>query len=234
MRKIALVALAMLRQNRWQLLLLLAWPWIFTGLLSQLGGAPTADDISSLLHQECFYGLALTAILAANALGAELRSRRAAFVLSRAVSREQYLIALWLTAVVPGAIYLASMLGSGLAILRPDGSNMASFLLMLAALFALMLWIGTLGLLFSLFLPGLLASLTAGVAASLLLVWTRQTAWLGLGALLHRMLLAPPASSNVDWADDWIGLGSVLVQTGLIAWAAWAVFRRRDIPSTGE
>ena len=62
----------------------------------------------SILHQECLYGLGLVAFTGSALLGNEQRSRRVATVLSRAVSRRQYFLALFSAAWLPLALYVVS------------------------------------------------------------------------------------------------------------------------------
>lgn len=113
-----------------------ASPWLFTFLLQYAGGASSAEaeEVMSLFHQECLYGLALVAILASNAFGTELRSRRAIFLLSRAVSRDQYLAALWLSAFRPGILYILSTLRSGLIAIPHMPIHLESLLYVLLTL----------------------------------------------------------------------------------------------------
>src|ERR1700722_15787342 len=87
---VARVTRALLRENRWMLILLVLWPVVMAGIVLFPSGSPDKDDALSVLHQECFYALALVAVTGASTLGNEQRSRRSVFVLARAVSRAQY------------------------------------------------------------------------------------------------------------------------------------------------
>lgn len=234
MRKIVVVTWAILLQNRWQLILLAAWPWLFTLLLQHAGGTPSADDIVSLLHQECLYGLALTGILASNAYGTELRSRRAIFVLSRAVSRRQYLAALWLSAVVPGILYLWSMAGSGLIVISPAVPNVAAFLYMLLELLFLMVWVGALGILSSMIFPGFMAWVGVSVAASIILYLSGDNMYLGPGRLVRSMMNGHLLQSGVGMPIHIISVASTLLQAAIFAYLAGWIFRRKDIYSFSD
>jgi hypothetical protein len=234
MRKVWIVTLALLRQHRWYLLLVAIWPWLFTLFLVYWGGSPAAEDIVSLLHQECFYGLALSAVLAASAYRTELRSRRTVAVLIRAVSRTQYLAALWLSAVIPGLFYIASLLGSGRIAIANTGLSVAWFHYMLAALLVLTIWVSSVGLLFSLFLPGLIASLAVGAIAALSLYLAGENLWLGLGVLVREMMHAPQPAFEIDAGVMMISIVNVLAQAAVVTFAANAIFRGKDISSVGE
>ena len=234
MRKIVAIVWATLLQNRWQLLLLAAWPWLFTLLLQYAGGAPTADDVASLLHQECLYGLALIAILASNAFGTELRSRRVVFVLSRAVSRKQYLAALWLSAVVPGMVYLLSMMGSGLIANGRDRLDITSFLHMLLALLFLMVWVGALGVLSSMLLPGFMAWVGVGMAAAFILYLSCDNMYQGPGQLARSIVNGPLLRGQAVKAIDLVSVAGTLLQTTIFAVLAYSIFQRKDIQSLSD
>src|SRR5437899_10143166 len=96
-----LIAYRLMWQNRWLFLLLMLWPYAMAAILLLPGDKPDVGDVLSILHQECFYGLALVAVTASTQLGNEQRSRRIVQALARAVSRTEYLLALALAALVP-------------------------------------------------------------------------------------------------------------------------------------
>src|SRR6202167_6833741 len=107
------IARRLLYQNRWLYLLLMLWPFGMAAILLVSAGKPQTDDVLSILHQECLYGLGLVAFTGGALLGNEQRSRRIASVLSRAVSRRQYFFALVSAAWLPLALYVASFVVSG-------------------------------------------------------------------------------------------------------------------------
>ncbi len=94
MSKIWQITRRLLYQNRWIYLFLMLWPFGMAAILLVPAAKPETDDVLSILHQECLYGLGLVAFTGSALLGNEQRSRRIATVLSRAVSRRQYFFAL--------------------------------------------------------------------------------------------------------------------------------------------
>src|ERR1700733_10726740 len=66
----------LLYQNRWLYLLLMLWPFGMAAILLVSSGKPETDDVLSILHQECLYGLGLMAFTGSALLGNEQRSRR--------------------------------------------------------------------------------------------------------------------------------------------------------------
>src|SRR5271163_2479341 len=106
----------LLYQNRWIYLFLMLWPFGMAAILLVSAGKPETDDVLSILHQECLYGLGLVAFTGSALLGNEQRSRRIATVLSRSVSRRQYFLAMVSAAWLPLAVYVASFVVSGMAL----------------------------------------------------------------------------------------------------------------------
>ena len=95
------IARQLLWANRWLWLLLVLWPWVMAAILLVGDLHPAPEDVAALFAQQSFYGLGLVAFAGGALLGNEQRSRRIVLVLSRAVSRRQYLAALWLAAFLP-------------------------------------------------------------------------------------------------------------------------------------
>ena len=102
------IARRLLYQNRWIYLFLMLWPFGMAAILLVPAAKPEPEDVLSILHQECLYGLGLVAFTGGALLGNEQRSRRIASVLSRAVSRRQYFFALVSAAWLPLALYVVS------------------------------------------------------------------------------------------------------------------------------
>src|SRR5271154_7504864 len=114
--KIWQITRRLLYQNRWIYLFLMLWPFGMAAILLVPAAKPETDDVLSILHQECLYGLGLVAFTGGALLGNEQRSRRIASVLSRAVSRRQYFFALVSAAWLPLVLYVVSFMVSGAAL----------------------------------------------------------------------------------------------------------------------
>ena len=106
------IAWRLLWANRWLWLLLVLWPWAMAAVMLTGGLHPAPEDVSGTCAAEplragagAFTGGAL--------LGNEQRSRRIVLVLSRAVSRRQYLGALWLAAFLPLVAYVLDLALTG-------------------------------------------------------------------------------------------------------------------------
>src|SRR5690349_16134118 len=107
------IARQLLWMNRWLWLLLVLWPWGMAAMLLAGGLHPAPEDVEAALEQQSIYGLALVAFTGGALLGNEQRSRRIVLVLSRAVSRREYLGALWLASFLPLALYVLDLALTG-------------------------------------------------------------------------------------------------------------------------
>ncbi len=213
-----LIAQRLLRQNRWLWVLLVLWPWGMAAILLVPGGGLAESDVAALLEQECFYGLALVAFTGGTLLGNESRSQRIALVLSRAVSRREYMAALWLTAWVPQVLYVLSFSLSGAMLREP-----AQVLLQLAgAQLALGAALASLTLMFSIVLPGIVASSLSFGAIALLYAVPEA---IGI-AFLPRLFIGEEVNSAAVYGT---GLFEAAVGAVVIFIAASVLFRHRDL-----
>ena len=115
------LATSFLRQNCWLLLALVAWPFLMGAFLFFPQHAATREEVSEIVQMEVRYGVIVIAFLAGSAIHNEKRSRRIIGVLSKAVSREQYLGGLLLGS---GYFAMAYYAATGAAILwLVGGSN---------------------------------------------------------------------------------------------------------------
>jgi hypothetical protein len=166
--KIWQITRRLLYQNRWVYFFLILWPFGMAAILLVPSSKPEADDVLSLLHQECLYGLGLVAFTGSALLGNEQRSRRTGAILSRAVSRRQYFLALVSAAWLPLALYMISFLICGSVLFSAiDRPPVPLFTLALAEL-ALGLWTAAAALFFSTWLLMMLASTASLVLLALI------------------------------------------------------------------
>src|ERR1700722_796922 len=146
------IAWQLLWANRWLWLLLVLWPWGMAAILLVGGLHPAPEDVEAALEQQSIYGLALVAFAGGALLGNEQRSRRIVLVLSRAVSRRQYLGALWLAAFLPLVLYVLDLALTGPVL----GAPVLVLWQALGALLVLSLTTASLAVLASLVLPGVI------------------------------------------------------------------------------
>ena len=94
MRAVSLIASNFLREHRWPVLILFAWI-VVTALAAGGFGRDRVvpDDVVFYVQQQAVYICVFSAFLAADAIHNERKSRRILLVLSKAISRGQYLLA---------------------------------------------------------------------------------------------------------------------------------------------
>lgn len=226
--KIWQITRRLLYQNRWIYLFLMLWPFGLAAILLVPAAKPEMDDVLSILHQECLYGLGLVAFTGSALLGNEQRSRRIAAVLSRAVSRRQYFFALACGAWLPLAFYVVSFMVSGIPLLGAiDRPWPLLFSLALAQL-VLGMWTAAAALFFATWLPMMLAS-TASLGLLALLGFAGY-AWPGFAAARLLFVLTQGDFGEAARLLRHPG-GLILIAAGaVILFAAGTViFERRDL-----
>jgi hypothetical protein len=226
------IARQLLWVNRWLWLLLVLWPWVVALLFLLSGMHPVLEDVEAALQQQSIYGLALVAFTGGSLLGNEQRSRRIVLVLSRDVSRRQYVGALWLAAMLPLLVYGVDLAVTGW-LLRVPAWVLAQTL---GALSLLGLTLASVAVLASLVLPGVVAGLLSlGVMSVPLLLpkgapvaQTRLLAILLNGPMVNGTVLngaALPPSGMLFGA----GTIEALLLSAAIFEVAVRVFERRDL-----
>ena len=221
------IAWRLLWANRWLWMLLVLWPWGMAAILLVGGPHPAPEDVAAALEQQSIYGLALVAFAGGALLGNEQRSRRIVLVLSRAVSRRQYLGALWLAAFLPLVLYVLDLALTGPVL----GAPALVLWQALGALLVLSLTTASLAVLASLVLPGVIAGALSLAAVSLPLLL--PAGWQLAQSRLLQILLSGPITEHTRLVFG-AGLLEGLLLGGGIFEAAVRVFERRDLRLKSE
>ena len=228
MSKIWQIARRLLYQNRWIYLFLMLWPFGMAAILLVPAATPEIEDVLSIVHQECLYGLGLVAFTGGALLGNEQRSRRIAGVLSRAVSRRQYFFALVSAAWLPLAFYVVSFVISGFALFRAIDRPPTLLLALALAQLVLGLFTAAAAVFFATWLPMMLAS-TASLA---LLALLGLLGFLWPGFAPARLLFTLTQGDLVESArllHQPAGFLLIMVGAGVLFAAGTAIFERRDL-----
>ncbi len=218
----------MLYQNRWIYLFLFLWPLAMASILLAPTSKPETDDVLSVLHQECLYGLGLVAFTGSALLGNEQRSRRIASVLSRAVSRRQYFFALVCAAWLPLALYVISFVSCGLALFSAIDKPPAILFALGAAILVLGMWTAAAALFFSTCLPVMLASTATIGLLALVGVCGYVWPWFAPGRLLVT-LTQGDLTSAAHMLRHPIGFLSIVIGAMALFAAGTVLFERRDL-----
>jgi hypothetical protein len=226
--KIWEIARRLLYQNRWIYLFLMLWPFGMAAILLVPASKPELEDVLSILHQECLYGLGLVAFTGSALLGNEQRSRRIAGVLARAVSRRQYFFALVSAAWLPLAIYVASFVVSGMALFSSVHQPVELLFALALAQLVMGMWTAAAALFFATWLPTMLAS-TASLATLALLGYAGYQ-WPGFApARLLFNLTQGDLAEAARILNHPVGFFLIILGAALLFAAGTAIFERRDL-----
>ena len=221
------IARQLLWANRWLWMLLVLWPWGMAAIFL-LGGLHLApEDIAVVFTQQSIYGIALVAFAGGALLGNEQRSRRIVLVLSRAVSRRQYLAALWLAAFLPLLLYAVDLALTGPVL----GASTSVLAQTLGALLFLSLTMASLAVLASLALPGVIAgAVSLGMLSLPLLL---PPGWQIALVRLLQILLSGPVREHARLVFA-AGSLEALALSAVIFEAAVRIFEQRDLRLKSE
>lgn len=230
MRPVRLIAGNFLREQRWPIVILLGWVALLlaaTGF-SDLRRAP--EDVFMLFQQVAVYILVFSLFFGASAIRNELRTRRILAVLSKGISRRQYVAGLLLGIVLAVLIYCLALGGAGAWVLPQVGVPAARFWFLLLGLVAASLLTACLALFFSIFLHPLLATgaTVVIVGAPLLVNAVWSTPWAAaipvLAIVQNFLNLSQPATALSGWL-----ILLALAETALLWLASAGLFARKDV-----
>ena len=188
MRPVFLIARNFVREQRWPLFFLLLWVLGFSVFGIFVNSESGAEDAFVIFKQLTFYGIVFAVFWGSSALNADLRSRRIMAVLSKAVSRGQYLAGLLAgTAVVLGKFCLCMGL-SGSWILGGYGVDQVQLWLGILALFTACILTSALALCLSVFLPPLFAAIGSGLVSGLPLLFGQHGSELKFAIPVYALL----------------------------------------------
>jgi hypothetical protein len=230
-RAVSLIAANFLREHRWPVLILFAWI-VLTALAAGGFGRDRVvpDDVVFYVQQQAVYICVFSAFLAADAIHNERKSRRILLVLSKAISRGQYLLAVVLGT---SAMAVAYALVFGLCgvwltarAALPSGQLWSVVLLVMAG----SVIAATVAMFFSTFLnPYIATALTLLLFCAPGAVHAQRHAWSlwlpGLPILVDVMHF----NFRSDWAMNWYAAVLAILEAAIVWMLAAAVFNRRDI-----
>jgi ABC-type transport system involved in multi-copper enzyme maturation permease subunit len=164
-KSVLLIAINFVREQRWPILVLLLWVLLlaFLGLMTDLHR--NREDLLFIFKQVAVYAVAFSVFFGGSAIYNERRSRRIVSVLSKAVSRQQYLSGLVLGVTAACGIYCFSLGMTGSWTLGVAGFPVGQIWILMLNLLVSCSLAGTVALMFSTFLNPFFA---AGASALIL------------------------------------------------------------------
>jgi len=218
-----LLARNFVRQNRWLLIAFVLWPFLLGAFEWSPHHSADPETVAGLLRQEIFYGVVVVQFLASSAIYNEKRSRRIIGVLSKAVSRAEYLVGLLLACAVFALIYFGAVAASLIWLVRYSTPLLVQCGTLMVCAVCAVLWAASLALLFSTLLHPIAAASFAGAAA------------FAPFALSHPSVILAPAAHLMEAAGSfatalhWKALIAALAEAVAFLVCATQVFRSRDV-----
>lgn len=229
MRAVWLIGSNVVREQRWFILLMLVYLAGFTGMMVALPADLQESDALFVLQQETLYGIFFSVVIALAIFQNERKTRRILAVLSKAVSRSQFLAGTILGVNLATLIFYAAMY-AGLFALFPHAriSDVAGMMLsmVVASLLASVVTV-----LYAAWTHPILATAAAGATLALPMVLEKIAGpvWAGVlpvYSLVHSVLRYTPQSGfDVEPGTIALALLECVVLWGVASW----LFSRRDV-----
>ncbi|HEY1270338.1 MAG TPA: hypothetical protein VGF08_00045 [Terriglobales bacterium] len=225
MRPVFLIAANFLRENRWAILLMAVFS-IVSGIGSALLVRGERGDALYLLKQQAAYSVLFTVFVAAQALHNQRRSRRILAVLSKGISRSQYLAGIVVGFLGVSAIYAVTFGITGAITFSLAGYNPLAIVALMLFLFLSAGMAGALALFFSTFMSPLLTLAATMLVISIAAFLGPASSLIAGYPLMHSVM-----EFNFEHGFEF-PRGAVLIAVieGAVLWAASSVvFARKDI-----
>jgi len=227
-KPVALIGVNFVREQRWPILVLLLWVLVlvFWGLVMP----QQHEDLLFVFKQVAIYVVAFSIFFGGSAIYNERKSRRILAVLSKAVSREQYLSGLVLGVTMACGIYCFSLGLTGSWTLGGGFPIHYVWYLMLCLVVACML-AGTVALTFSTFLNPFFAAGATATVLGLPAVVSRMGAhrWEAVIPVYSLAATVLNTEFHAPTPISWRVLGLAVAETVLFWVVAASIFARVDI-----
>ena len=235
MRPVLLIAGNFAREQRWPLFFLLLWVlgWALFGLLDPERGP---EDALMIFRQLAVYSVTFGVFFGSSAIQADQKSRRVLAVLSKGISRGQYIMGLLAGMALVLGIFCSCMGFTGTWLLGRFGLSLSSLWFGMLALWTACLLTASLTLALSTFLPPLFAAIATGTLAGIPALLAFRGDVVSKLVIPVYGLVEPLIGS--EFAPRW-HISPLLVVAGWIETAVfWMVatwiFSRRDLAVTAE
>lgn len=231
MRPFLLIAMNFTREQMWPLFFLLLWVlgWIAFGLFAGPHAVP--DDELMIFRQIALYAVAFAVFFGSSAIATDLRSRRILTVLSKAVSRFQYL-----AGVLAGIAFILGIfcICTGFTaswVLGRFGYDLAVLWLSLLGLYTACLLTAGLALLLSTFLPPLFAAIGSAMLAGILALLTMQGSTVARYVIPVYGLLEPLMGAEIyaPWCANLRIILLGVAESATLLGIATSIFAGRDL-----
>ena len=231
MRQIGLIGINFVREQRWPILVLMLWVVLLAVLGLILDLRTSRDDVLFIFKQLGVYGVAFAVFFGASAIHNERKTRRILAVISKGVSRAQYISGLLTGIGMAVAIFSTSMGVTGSWVLEAGGAHTSQIWSLIACLMLTCILSAAVAVLFSTLLNPLFATLataiTLGVpAVAALHFGSRWSRAIPAYSLLDQLLqFSFGRENNLPWELMILAFGETVVLWIVASW----IFTRRDV-----
>lgn len=233
MKPVFLIAVNFVREQRWPILVLLLWVLLlaFLGLMTDV--RRDREDLLFIFKQVALYVVAFSVFFGGSAIYSERRSRRILAVLSKSVSRQQYLSGLVLGVTIASGIYCFALGMTGSWTLGGAGFPVSQVWFLMLCLVAACMLAGTVALMFSTFLnPFFAAGATAavlGLPAVLSHTYALAVQWGYVVPVYALTVTVMKSSFSSPGNAFWLPIGLAVAETVGFWLLAARIFSRVDI-----
>jgi hypothetical protein len=222
MKSSLLLASDTIRQNRWLVLAFVLWPFLLGAFVWSPHRHAQIDDVVAIVQQELLYGVAIAAFLASSTIHNEERSRRIVGVLSKAVTRSQYLLGILFGAIGCTAIYFATVALTAVCLLGFSPAMLRYAISVVLIGVVATGWIAVVALMLSVFLhPVISAAMALGAAYARFAVSSGRDS-------LPRLWPREYFFAHSTIVRNWL-LVAVLIEAAIVFILASKLFSLRDV-----
>lgn len=236
MRPIVLIANNFAREQRWPLFFLLLWVvgWATFGIFADPRSGP--EDFLMIFRQLAVYSVTFGVFFGSSAIQADQRSRRILAVLSKGISRGQYIFGLLSGIALVLGIFCLCMGFTASWLLGHFGFNERALWFGMLALWTACLLTASMTLMLSTFMPPLFAAIGAGTLAGIpALLSLRGDAFSRFVIPVHGLL---EPLIRADFSHTWHASPGIVVlgwvETAVFWLMAVWIFSRRDLSVSVE
>ncbi len=236
MRKVFLIAINHLRDQRWILLTMFGYALFMSTMMGVIVHRPNYQDASFFVEQQMWFSVLFSMFLATSAVNTDMRTRRMQAILSKAVERWQYLLGILvgITMAITSYCFVVGVLG--LILSSRAGHPLPGILPLASSVLLAAVAVEALGILFGLVLPPIFATTaTVGFLTTVPLLAIRFAPWL--------IYLAPVALLATQTVRQFNSGHAPLIRMSVMATTIYAivvfgiallVFNRRDLARATE
>jgi len=235
-RPVLLIAANFLREQRWLTLVLVLYAVGLAAIFDLSENRVSAEDAVFFLRQQLLYAPLFSLFLAVSAIHNERKSRRILAVLSKALTRRQYIAGLLAGILAVLGAYCLAIGLAGAGLMRSSQSSLEQLWILLGMIAVTSVLVSAVALFFSTFLTPIFATAATALAIALPAALA-QVLGPGWGNLLPVYLLVAQVSGTTlarpaiaDWRPAVIGVAETVLFWGLASW----IFAGRDITTAVE